>query len=165
MADVSLYATVTAIDTSRMTSRESTNTSPLTGQPLLAMTSPGSSLLMLPLALTSSYNNTTSLMVSQPAGPAMTSPGGIPTLSLALAVFFLSESALIIPLNMFTIAIIVRRRHHMEQSRVSRIMLSLLFADLSVGLALPLHSAFLLLPTLATIRYLCLVRTACNYVR
>ena len=86
-----------------------------------------------------------------------------PTLmSIILATFFLIESILILYLNGFAVIVIIRRKKMLN--RKSKVVLSLLVADLLIGAELPYHASFLIVPSLSLNHYACVIRFAINYV-
>ena len=81
--------------------------------------------------------------------------------AIILATFFLIESVFILYLNGFAIVVIIAKKK--MQTRVNKVILSLLVADLFIGVELPFHASFLLVPTLSLNHYACVIRYAINY--
>ena len=83
-------------------------------------------------------------------------------LSIILACLFLIESVFIILLNGFAVVTILINPK--LQTRVNKIILSLLSADIFLSTIIPFHASFLLVPSLSLNHYACVIRTSLNYV-
>ena len=102
------------------------------------------------------------ISVSTVSSLPVLSVSSLPLLSVVLAAFFLIESAFIMFLNGFAVITIVMNPK--MQTRVNKVILSLLTADLLISFMLPFHASFLILPSLSINRYACVIRYAINYV-
>ena len=91
---------------------------------------------------------------------AVTPP--LSVLSIAMATLFLIESILILFLNGFAVITIASNKK--MQTRVNKVILSLLAADLLISVMLPFHASFLIVPSLTLNHYACVLRYAINYV-